>query len=87
MIINYPISKKSIFYFQYLKNFPFFFLSSMLSLRKFLKIECRWEKFRISLLGISVLSNPILSEISIKILREIGKNKKKGILQHELAKF
>nr|UXY88503.1 hypothetical protein Cry52Nrm3_p142 [Cryptomonas curvata] len=86
---DYKLSdiKKIDILFTIFKKLPFFFISSMLSLRKNLKIECRWEKFRISLLGISVLSNPVLSEISLKILRQIGKNKKKGILQHELARF
>ena len=73
--------------FCFIKNRPIFFTINAISIRKKFKIEFNWEKYRLYSLGISSLSNLNISDISINILKEIAKNRKKGILQHKLSKI
>nr|UXY87501.1 hypothetical protein 1634Bnrm3_p134 [Cryptomonas sp.] len=73
--------------FSFFRKMPFFFLLNTKFFCTQTKIECRWEKFRLKILGISILKNPQLSEVTKKILQEIGKYGKMGILQHKLARL
>lgn len=67
------------------KNLEFFDISSDKFLGK-LKIKGFREEFRINILKNFFPRSFFISDLSIQILREIWKRKKKGILQYQLAK-